>query len=222
MVALRLFVAPPSARTHENRVPDRDRRTSCAVEHMSSSSPTPAPGGRPESAPSLAGLSRSSQISDGGGGGGGGGGDGGGDARGASELPLPAVGARVRCEGLTGAAELNGRLGRVVRHEGARARVLMDHRGRSVNVKPQNLVVVFELLNRLLEVPGLNFAREVLARLDPTDRALLAQVGRPWLAAVVSSGLPRAGKRGAVPLMLKDVVVSVELLAWAKANGCQW
>jgi len=89
-------------------------------------------------------------------GGGGGGGDGAGGGDGGvgetPELPLPAVGTRVRCEGLTGAAELNGCLGRVRRHEGARARVQMDGmRGRSVNVKPQNLVVVFELLNRLLE-----------------------------------------------------------------------
>ena len=28
-----------------------------------------------------------------------------------------------------------------------------------------------------LEAPGLSFAQQVLARLDPTDRALLAQVG---------------------------------------------
>ena len=91
-------------------------------------------------------------------------------------LALPAVGARVRCEGLTRAAELNGCLGRVVSHEGERARVLLDG-GRSVGVKPGNLIVVFELLDRLLEVPGI-FAREVLARLDPTDCALLAQAGR--------------------------------------------
>jgi len=57
------------------------------------------------------------------------------------------VGARVRCEGLTGAAELNGCLGRVVSHEGARAKVRMDAPGgggggRVVSVKPQNLVVV--------------------------------------------------------------------------------
>jgi hypothetical protein len=97
---------------------------------MASSSLPPAPGGGPEPAPSLASLSLSSQISDGVGGGGGG------DAPGASELPLPAVGARVRCEGLTGAAELNGCLGRVVSHEGARAKVLMDGPGgRVVGVK---------------------------------------------------------------------------------------
>jgi len=58
---------------------------------------------------------------------------------------LPAVGARVRCEGLTGAAELNGCLGRVVSHEMARAKVRIDGGGagaRVVGVKPQNLVVV--------------------------------------------------------------------------------
>ena len=74
---------------------------------MSSSSSTPAPGGGPE--PSLlAALSLSR---------GGGGGDG--TPPGAPELP--AVSARVRCEGLTGAAELHGCLGRVVSHEGAPA-----------------------------------------------------------------------------------------------------
>jgi len=39
------------------------------------------------------------------------------------------------------------------------------------------------------------FGAEVLNRLDPADLTVLAQVGRPWLAAVVASGLPRAGKR---------------------------
>jgi hypothetical protein len=76
-----------------------------------SSSP-PAPGGGPEPAPSLAGLSLSSQISGGGKDGAWAGGSG--DALGALELPQPAVGARVRCKGLTGAAELNGCLGRAV------------------------------------------------------------------------------------------------------------
>jgi hypothetical protein len=49
----------------------------------------------------------------------------------------------VRCEGLAGTAELNGCLGRVVSHEGARARVCMDGAGggRVVGVKPGNLVV---------------------------------------------------------------------------------
>jgi len=64
---------------------------------------------------------------------------------------LPAVGSRVQCEGLTGAAGLNGCLGRVEGHEGARARVRMDG-GRVVRVKPRNLIVVFEVLGRLLEL----------------------------------------------------------------------
>jgi hypothetical protein len=54
------------------------------------------------------------------------------------------------------------------------------------------------------------------------DCALLAQVGKRWLAAVVAANLPRAGQRGAVRLQLKDFVGSVESLAWAKANGCTW
>jgi len=41
-------------------------------------------------------------------------------------------------------------------------------------------------LELLLCFPDL-FEAEVLARLDPTDRAVLGQVGRPWLAAVVAA-----------------------------------
>jgi len=53
------------------------------------------------------------------------------------------VGGRVRCEGLTGAPELNGCLGGVVSHEGDRAKVRLDAAGaRVVGVKPQNLVVI--------------------------------------------------------------------------------
>ena len=44
-----------------------------------------------------------------------------------------------------------------------------------------------------------------------------------WLAAVVASGLPRAGLRGAVPLKLSDFVGSIEMLAWAETNDlCKW
>jgi hypothetical protein len=39
------------------------------------------------------------------------------------------------------------------------------------------------------------FAVEVLQRLDPVDRTMLAQVGRPWLAVLVS-GLPRMPNQG--------------------------
>jgi hypothetical protein len=46
----------------------------------------------------------------------------------------------------------------------------------------------------------------LLARLDPTDCALLAQVGPLWLAAVVDSGLPRAGKTAGVPLKINQFV----------------
>jgi len=78
-----------------------------------------------------------------------------------------------------------------------------------------------ELLAPLLEKwPDL--FQEVLTRLDATDRAVLAQVGKPWLAAVVDSTLPRAGKSSGVPLNIDDFVWSVGRLAWAKANGCPW
>jgi len=38
--------------------------------------------------------------------------------------------------------------------------------------------------------------KHVLERLDPTDSALLARAGKPWLAVVVASNLPRAGMGG--------------------------
>ena len=79
------------------------------------------------------------------------------------------------------------------------------------------------VLGRLLaELPDV-LAAEVLPWLDPTDLAVLAQVGRAWLAAVVSSGLARAGKSAGVPLILnKRIFRSVGWLAWAKDNGCPW
>ena len=61
------------------------------------------------------------------------------------------------------------------------------------------------LLQELPEV----FAAEVLPWLDPADRAMVAQVAPPWLAAVVASGLPRAGKTAGVPLKLGEFVGSV-------------
>ena len=65
-------------------------------------------------------------------------------------------------------------------------------------------------------------AAEVLPRLYPADLAVLAQVGRPWLAAVVASGLARAGKSEGLPLKITAFFGSAERLAWAKANGCPW
>ena len=62
----------------------------------------------------------------------------------------------------------------------------------------------------------------MLPRLNPADLAVVAQVGPPWLAAVVASGLARAGKTVGVPLRITEFVGSAERLAWAKANGCPW
>jgi hypothetical protein len=58
------------------------------------------------------------------------------------------------------------------------------------------------------------FKKEVLEQLDSTSLTMLAQVGRPWLAAVQASGLPRLPKRVRVPLRLREL--------WARANGCPW
>ena len=54
------------------------------------------------------------------------------------------------------------------------------------------------LLRLLEELPDL-FVEEVLRRLDPCSLTLLAQVGRPWLAAVLASGWPGLPRRRAGP-----------------------
>jgi hypothetical protein len=77
------------------------------------------------------------------------------------------------------------------------------------------------LLDLLQRHPDL-FVEEVLKRLKPTVRTMLAQVGRPWLAAVLASGLPRLHKISRVRLVrlqLREFCTSAERLAWAKANG---
>jgi len=75
------------------------------------------------------------------------------------------------------------------------------------------------LLDVLERLPDL-FQQSVLERLDPTDRTMLAQVGKACLAAVLASGLPRLPKSPVVRLQLREFCTSVERLAWAKANGC--
>jgi len=77
------------------------------------------------------------------------------------------------------------------------------------------------LLDLLQTHPDL-FAAEVLQRLDPTARTMLAQEGRPWLAAVLASGLPRLPPGVTVRLQLREFCTSAERLARAKANGCSW
>jgi len=74
------------------------------------------------------------------------------------------------------------------------------------------------LLAPLLEEWSDVLAAEVLPRLPLTDVALFARVGRSSRAAVVASGLPRAGANGGAPLKVEDFVGSVERLAWAKAH----
>jgi hypothetical protein len=67
------------------------------------------------------------------------------------------------------------------------------------------------LLDLLQKFPDF-FLKEVLERLDPTDLTMLAQVGQPWLAAVLASGLPRLPRRRRVRLQLKDFCSSGERL----------
>jgi len=77
----------------------------------------------------------------------------------------------------------------------------------------------FPLLELCQALPDL-FEQEVLKRLDPISLTMLAQVGRPWLAAVLSSGLPRVPRGVRVRLRLVEFRTSAERLAWARANGC--
>jgi len=78
------------------------------------------------------------------------------------------------------------------------------------------------LLEGLLEKLPEVLAAEVLPRLRHADLALCGRVGPALRAAVVSSGLPRAGESGGELLKIEDFVGSVERLAWAKANDCWW
>jgi len=78
------------------------------------------------------------------------------------------------------------------------------------------------LLGGLLEKLPEVLEAEVLSQLDPTDVAMFARVGSASRAAVVASGLPRAGANGDAPLEKDDFVGSVERLAWARDNGCPW
>ena len=78
------------------------------------------------------------------------------------------------------------------------------------------------LLGPLLEEWRHVLVKHVLERLDPKDCALVAQVGKPWLKVVVANKLPRAGKAGSLKLKVVNFVESVEMMEWAKANGCPW
>jgi len=79
------------------------------------------------------------------------------------------------------------------------------------------------LLGRpLVEFPAL-FEAEVLSRMSPTDRAVLAQVDRAGRDAVrLPVDLACAGRTVGVKLKLVDFVQSAGRLAWAQANGCPW
>jgi hypothetical protein len=79
------------------------------------------------------------------------------------------------------------------------------------------------LLGRLLGEWSDVFDFEVLPLLDATTRALLGRVGQACRDAVLrSSRLSCAGRTVGVPLLVKQFVVSVELLAWAKDNTSPW
>ena len=66
-----------------------------------------------------------------------------------------------------------------------------------------------ELLGPLLEEWREVLVKHVLAGLNATDCALLARVGRPWLAVVLAHKLPRAGKDGAVALKISRLASDI-------------
>jgi hypothetical protein len=79
------------------------------------------------------------------------------------------------------------------------------------------------LLGPLMEEWGVLFEVEVLPRMDPTSRAVLAQVNRAGRDAVrLPADLACAGRTVGVKLKLADFVGSAGRLAWAKANRCPW
>ena len=79
------------------------------------------------------------------------------------------------------------------------------------------------LLGRLLGEWSDVFDFEVLPLLDPTTRALLGRCGQACRDAVLRSPkLAGAGRTVGVKLKVEEVVGSVQLLAWAKENGCPW
>jgi hypothetical protein len=81
------------------------------------------------------------------------------------------------------------------------------------------------LLGSLTEDWSGLFEAEVLPRMDPTSRAVLAQVNRAGRDAVrlaTDLACSPAGRTVGVPLKVADFVWSVGQLAWARENGCPW
>ena len=67
------------------------------------------------------------------------------------------------------------------------------------------------------------FDAEVLPLLDATTHALFRRVGQACRDAVLRAPkLPCAGRKLGVNFDVDCFVGSVELLAWAKENGCPW
>jgi len=72
------------------------------------------------------------------------------------------------------------------------------------------------LLRLLQELPEDLFTEEVLKRLDSFDRTMLAQVGRPWLAAARASGFSRLPEGVTVRLRLREFCTSAPSSGWRR------
>ena len=78
------------------------------------------------------------------------------------------------------------------------------------------------LLALVEDFPDL-FQKEVLERLDPLDRALLARTGSGVRTAVKRSGMPRVGGTADGPrVRIVPFCESIPMSIWAVANGCTW
>ena len=80
----------------------------------------------------------------------------------------------------------------------------------SIRSFPISIWNILSAVAPLLDLPGRHpdlVAEEVLERLNPIGRTMLAQVGRPWRAALLASRLPRIPKRPPVRLRLNGATV---------------
>ena len=76
------------------------------------------------------------------------------------------------------------------------------------------------LLDLLQEVPARPLYEGGARAAGPHGAHPARAGGRPWLSAVLASGLQRLPKRARV--RLRAFCTSADRLAWAKANGCSW
>jgi len=73
---------------------------------------------------------------------------------------------------------------------------------------------------RFLDDANPVFQMQVLTKLSTTGRGVFSRASTECRDAVIASNLPHASASSQLPFMIEDLVESVELLKWAKSNGC--